>query len=92
MRPDSGDGKGKGLFATRNFAEGEVVFKEHPLVGIQHSANRRNAHVCSHCFRFTGSLEAAVTAQIQEGEGNCCSNLNCPHSASALQRVAEYPW
>lgn len=32
VRLDAGDGKGKGIFATRRLLEGDTLFKEAPLV------------------------------------------------------------
>jgi len=58
------EGKGRGLFATAPFAEGDVVLREQPLVAIQHESNKRHAFACQHCFRYLGSVEAQVAARL----------------------------
>jgi hypothetical protein len=32
IRPDAGDGRGKGVFATKGFEQGDVLWTERPLV------------------------------------------------------------
>ncbi|KAL4420876.1 hypothetical protein ABPG77_002835 [Micractinium sp. CCAP 211/92] len=64
VRLDAGGGKGKGVFATQVFAAGEVVLQDPPLAAIQHTANRGEAWVCGHCFRFIGSVEQQIARQI----------------------------
>eukprot|EP01129_Flabellula_baltica_P008561 TRINITY_DN3413_c0_g1_i1.p1 TRINITY_DN3413_c0_g1~~TRINITY_DN3413_c0_g1_i1.p1 ORF type:complete len:516 (+),score=90.63 TRINITY_DN3413_c0_g1_i1:131-1549(+) len=46
--------KGKGMFATRDFKEGDVVLVERPLFGQQWMKNRQVAFCCAHCMRFLG--------------------------------------
>ena len=53
----SGKNRGKGLYATRDFAVGDRVLIEPPLVAMQHERNRNDAIVCSFCFRYVGSIE-----------------------------------
>lgn len=49
--------QGKGLFTTRDFAEGEVIFTERPLVSAQFAWNAAYRYLaCDHCMR---SLETA---------------------------------
>lgn len=43
---------GAGLFATRAFKEGDVVFRERPLVAMQDLANKREVVACSCCLKF----------------------------------------
>eukprot|EP00124_Ichthyophonus_hoferi_P003805 Ihof_evm1s356 gene=Ihof_evmTU1s356 len=62
-----GDGKGKGVVATRPIRAGEVVFTEAPLVAIQHTANRCKAIVCQNCFTFVGTLQLQVDNILGEG-------------------------
>eukprot|EP00123_Amoebidium_parasiticum_P015120 comp22796_c1_seq1/m.35727 comp22796_c1_seq1/g.35727 ORF comp22796_c1_seq1/g.35727 comp22796_c1_seq1/m.35727 type:complete len:416 (-) comp22796_c1_seq1:115-1362(-) len=62
-----GEGRGKGVVSTREISEGEVVFKEKPLVAIQHVANRSKAIVCDQCFRFIGTLQLQVDNLLGEG-------------------------
>ena len=64
---------------SQDFAEDELVFKEQPLVGAQHAGNKSAALVCSHCFRFLGSIQAQIShclAQLPglsgaKGERSC---------------------
>lgn len=56
--------RGRGVFATRNFAIGERVLSEAPLVGAQHETNKRHARTCSCCFRFVGSVEREVGRRL----------------------------
>lgn len=56
--------RGRGVFATRNFAVGERVMSEAPLVGAQHETNKRHARTCSCCFRFVGSVEREIGRRL----------------------------
>ena len=47
-------GKGRGVFATRDIAAGEVVLREQPLV--LYPQNATGAAFCSHCLRAFNSL------------------------------------
>lgn len=58
------DSTGKGLYATRAFAKGDVVLRERPLCAIQHHDNRGHALVCGACFCFLGSLEEQLAWQL----------------------------
>lgn len=49
--------KGRGAFALRSFAAGDVVMKELPFVAMQDVPNRHRAWTCGHCFTFLQSLE-----------------------------------
>ncbi|KAG0566079.1 hypothetical protein KC19_7G037000 [Ceratodon purpureus] len=55
---------GKGVFADRDFKAEEVVLREAPLVGAQHSRNKREAMVCSNCFRYVGSIELQLARRL----------------------------
>lgn len=52
MRESTSDGKGRGVFATRYIAEGEVIFCESPLAAMQHLASSENILCCARCFRY----------------------------------------
>ncbi|KAK7239273.1 methyltransferase [Aureococcus anophagefferens] len=43
---------GRGLFAARDFAAGETILVEAPLVAMQDLANRHAALVCGECLAF----------------------------------------
>ncbi|CAI7910911.1 unnamed protein product, partial [Closterium sp. NIES-53] len=60
---------GRGVFADVDFKEGDVVLQEPPLVSMQHSHNRAQALVCSHCLRFIGPLEQAVARLLTWQKG-----------------------
>jgi hypothetical protein len=36
IRPDAGGGRGKGVFATKSFQQGDVLWTERPLVGLNY--------------------------------------------------------
>ncbi|KAL2610826.1 hypothetical protein R1flu_022518 [Riccia fluitans] len=55
---------GKGLFADKNFSEGELVLREPMLVGAQHENNKADALVCSLCFRYVGTLELQIGRRL----------------------------
>ncbi|RAL41821.1 hypothetical protein DM860_009003 [Cuscuta australis] len=82
---------GKGVFAEKNFKEGELVLKDKMLVGAQHTSNKMNCLVCSYCFRFIGSIEHQIGRQLfwlDFGEGKELSHTkrdfrNSPHSDEA---------
>ena len=61
VRPDAGDGRGKGVFATKPFSCDDLILKELPVVAIQHSFTQLNSLVCSRCFTFVGSIEEQLT-------------------------------
>jgi hypothetical protein len=49
--------QGRGLFATKDFAAGEIIFVERPLVSSQFAWNAACGYkACDHCLR---SLETA---------------------------------
>ncbi|XP_039040385.1 histone-lysine N-methyltransferase ATXR2-like [Hibiscus syriacus] len=51
---------GKGVFAETDFEEEELIFKDQMLVGAQHPSNKIDCLVCSHCFKFIGSIEKQI--------------------------------
>ena len=107
VRPEAGDGRGKGVFAKRvspstvsstslyictrvgrgvparrahmppprllpceqASREGDVLFIEQPLVGMQHTSNRKEVVVCSLCFCFVGSIEGQVAHRLLHAPG-----------------------
>ncbi|KAI3436369.1 hypothetical protein D9Q98_002422 [Chlorella vulgaris] len=90
---DAGDGKGKGLFATKDFEQGEIVLHEAPLAAFQHTNSRREAIVCSHCFRFVGSLEKQVGQQVSEAvdeAGRCDLDAAAPVDDSSASEAGSH--
>ncbi|XP_003580607.1 histone-lysine N-methyltransferase ATXR2 [Brachypodium distachyon] len=55
---------GKGICASKDFAEGDVILKDQMLVGAQHSLNKIDCAVCSYCFRFIGSIEFQIGRRL----------------------------
>jgi len=65
VKLDAGDGKGKGIFATKKLREGDRVLEEPPLVAIQHIYNENAARACSHCFRFIGGVQGQLQNRLR---------------------------
>eukprot|EP01119_Soliformovum_irregulare_P018361 TRINITY_DN5607_c0_g1_i2.p2 TRINITY_DN5607_c0_g1~~TRINITY_DN5607_c0_g1_i2.p2 ORF type:complete len:399 (+),score=50.24 TRINITY_DN5607_c0_g1_i2:25-1221(+) len=67
------ENRGRGLFATRNYKEGEIILKETPLIAMQQVENRTAARTCGWCFSFLGTLEEQLIGHmtlIQGGNPN----------------------
>jgi len=62
--------KGRGLFSKRQFAPGEVIFTEMPLISIQHPVNRRMTVNCAQCNRFVGSPADQISRYIPHAGNN----------------------
>ncbi|KAF8072944.1 ATXR2 [Scenedesmus sp. PABB004] len=77
--------RGKGVFATRDFAQGEVVFEERPLVAVQELASKLEVSCCAHCFRAVGTVEQHVGGKL------CCliSDLSDAAEEADLREVQE---
>ncbi|XP_027170995.1 histone-lysine N-methyltransferase ATXR2 [Coffea eugenioides] len=54
----------KGVYAKVDFKEGDLVLKDPVLFGIQHSSNKMDCLVCSHCFQFIGSVELQIGRKL----------------------------
>lgn len=50
--------------SLQDFAEGDIIFRDPPLVAAQHSGNRADALVCAQCFRYVGSIEQQLKHRI----------------------------
>lgn len=67
--------KGKGLFTRSSIPPDATIFKEKPLVSIQHVENRSFAWNCPNCLRFLGSIKnqaerlSLIVSQMLEEEG-----------------------
>ncbi|WIA29168.1 hypothetical protein OEZ86_011679 [Tetradesmus obliquus] len=66
IRPDAGGGRGKGVFATKGFQQGDVLWTERPLAAVQQLDSKLEASTCSHCFKAVGTVEQHVGGKI------CC--------------------
>ena len=54
---------------AQDFAPEELVFREPPLVGAQHTVNRADALVCSRCFTIMGSIEKQLAHRLRARAG-----------------------
>ncbi|KAG6468658.1 hypothetical protein ZIOFF_073347 [Zingiber officinale] len=52
------------VFSVKEFEEGELVLKDPVLVAAQHTTNKVDCLVCSHCFRFIGSVELQIGRKL----------------------------
>ncbi|XP_071691357.1 histone-lysine N-methyltransferase ATXR2-like [Rutidosis leptorrhynchoides] len=55
---------GKGVYADKNFEEGDLVLKDQMLVGMQHISNKISCLVCDCCFCFIGSIELQIGRKL----------------------------
>ena len=85
---------------VQDFVPEELVFREPPLVGAQHTVNCADALVCSRCFTMVGSIEKQLAHRLlaRAGEGEYCkyclhalnlpAPLTCDSSASGRSQQA----
>jgi hypothetical protein len=64
VRPNAGEGRGKGVFAMRPLTREDIILKEPPLVAIQEEATKGGALVCDRCFQLIGSIEAQLANRM----------------------------
>ncbi|KAK1325173.1 Histone-lysine N-methyltransferase ATXR2 [Acorus calamus] len=55
---------GKGVYSKLDFQEDELVLKDEMLFGAQHTSNKVDCFVCSHCFQFIGSVELQIGRKL----------------------------
>eukprot|EP00268_Persea_americana_P008899 TRINITY_DN1348_c1_g1_i2.p1 TRINITY_DN1348_c1_g1~~TRINITY_DN1348_c1_g1_i2.p1 ORF type:complete len:494 (+),score=102.90 TRINITY_DN1348_c1_g1_i2:197-1678(+) len=55
---------GKGVYASLDFRDGDLILKDQMLVGAQHSSNKLDCLVCSHCFCYIGSIELQIGRRL----------------------------
>jgi len=60
------DSTGMGIFATKSCVTGEVIYKDIPLVSIQHTANRRFVKACQNCHRPLGGARDQLEQIFKE--------------------------
>ena len=51
---------GDGLFSTKRYSVGDVVFLERPLLCLQSIHNRQDVLICGGCQRFIGSFDVQM--------------------------------
>ncbi|KAK7261070.1 hypothetical protein RIF29_27373 [Crotalaria pallida] len=67
----------KGVYAAMDFKEGDLVLKDHMLVGVQHYHNKIDCFVCSFCFRFIGSIELQIGRRLYLQQLNASMSHDC---------------
>ena len=69
---DAGGQRGLGVFALTAMPAGTVLFKEYPLVAMQHLNNRAaGVRVCERCFRFLGPIEDQIRSLLIGADRSC---------------------
>eukprot|EP01084_Bolivina_argentea_P280423 479575_1 len=69
------DEKGRALYATRAFSEGELIFRERPRVAMQSLHNNQEVLVCRRCLSFVGCVRTQLLL-LRFGRQECLSLLN----------------
>lgn len=64
VRPDAGNGRGKGVFAITQINEDGLILKDPPLVAIQDDSTRSDARVCGNCMRLIGGIGKQLASVI----------------------------
>ncbi|GLT87060.1 hypothetical protein SLE2022_051620 [Rubroshorea leprosula] len=68
---------GKGIYAELDFGEEELILKDQMLAGAQHTSNKIDCLVCSHCFQFIGSMEVQIGRKLYLRSLGVSSNNQC---------------
>ncbi|KMZ58602.1 Histone-lysine N-methyltransferase ATXR2 [Zostera marina] len=55
---------GKGTFTTEVFGKDDLILKDRMFVASQHHFNKMDCLVCSHCFRYIGSIELQIGRKL----------------------------
>ena len=86
---DAGGQRGLGVFARTALPAGTVLFKEYPVVGMQHLNNRATGvTVCERCFRFLGPIEDQI-GRILVGADRSCTSI--PAALPSMPSSAAMP-
>ncbi|KAM0937072.1 putative [histone H3]-lysine(4) N-trimethyltransferase chromatin remodeling SET family [Dioscorea sansibarensis] len=72
---------GKGVYANKEFKEGELILKDQMLVAAQHSSNKVDCLVCSKCFRYIGSIELQIGRKLYLQSCGLSSKRDCTYKA-----------
>ncbi|KAJ6853371.1 histone-lysine N-methyltransferase ATXR2 [Iris pallida] len=70
---------GKGVYADMEFKEGELVLKDEMLAAAQHSSNKVDCLVCSHCFCYIGSIELQIGRKLLLQDMGLSDKKECHH-------------
>ncbi|KAL1518799.1 hypothetical protein AB1Y20_003079 [Prymnesium parvum] len=85
----AGGQRGLGVFSRAALPAGTVLFKEHPIVAMQHLNNRaQGVVVCDRCFRFLGPIEEQIRSLLVSADRSCAS---LPPSLPQLASSAALP-
>jgi hypothetical protein len=86
---ETGNQRGRGVFARDPLPASALLFKESPLIAIQHQKNRAaGARVCERCFRFLGPLEDQIRS-ILVATGRSCAVV--PSALPSVEGATELP-
>lgn len=56
--------RGRCLHAKASYKRGDLIWKEPPLVAMQHLSSAEQAPCCSHCFAYLGSCEYQIGSRL----------------------------
>ncbi|XP_058072762.1 histone-lysine N-methyltransferase ATXR2-like isoform X3 [Magnolia sinica] len=74
---------GKAVYASLEFKEGELVFRDQMLVGAQHSSNKVDCLVCSYFFCYIGSIEFQIGRKLYLQSLGLPANTEHDHETSS---------
>jgi hypothetical protein len=57
-------GSGRGIFATRDLDEGDVIFRDFPLAALQAVRNRMHVLACDRCCKILASPEVQHARRV----------------------------
>lgn len=80
---------GNGIFATKDYEKGDVIFREKPTVSFQQSYNRQEAWTCAHCGKFLGSLDEQLAKHLGLTRLRIVSNIHLPASSKYQTTTTE---
>ena len=74
----------KGAFAVRNIAAGEVLWREAPILSVQHVARRQCVAVCVECCRWVGGGVDMLDRVIKWATGATAAARSLPAPDAAI--------
>ena len=83
VRVDVSPGKGRGLFAARDFKKGELILMEKPLLAA--SVDNR---ACHHCLKISNQLSHACSCKVACCSADCLELMKKYHICSETWNVA----
>ncbi|ONK61089.1 uncharacterized protein A4U43_C08F26140 [Asparagus officinalis] len=82
---------GKGVFANKEFKEGELILKDQILFAAQHSSNKVDCLVCSRCFCFIGSVELQIGRKLYFQNTGLSRKQDCDHDTISSTSEEDFP-